>query len=74
MDGKWYAVYRDMAVNFAQDVIVVEPHTALTRTYDIGMYTDSIPAGQYRVLSVTHVPAGGNLYLYEFLIGEFVIQ
>ncbi|MCM3625764.1 hypothetical protein M3194_00120 [Paenibacillus glycanilyticus] len=74
INGKWEDVYSEVAIGFSQEQISLEPHTQITRIYDISKYTNDIPIGQYRVISPVLVPVKKNTYDVESLSGEFTIE
>jgi hypothetical protein len=72
--GKWQDVYREKAVGFSRETISVAPHTQITHTYDISIYINNIPAGNYRVVSPVLVPLKPNISEAHVLCGEFIIN
>ncbi len=74
VDGKWQDVYREKAVGFSHEKISLDPHTQITHTYDISIYTNNIPAGNYRVVSPVLIPVKQNTSEAHVLCGEFTIN
>ncbi|QHI73490.1 immunoglobulin-like domain-containing protein [Aminipila terrae] len=72
--NKWKDVYREKAVGFSQEEINLDPHTELKRIYDINIYTENIPLGNYRVVTPVLVPINEKTFDSKVICGEFEIK
>ena len=74
VDDKWQDVYREKAVGFSREEVILDPNTQMLHTYDISKYENNISTGNYRVVSPVLVPVKEKTFEAHVMCGEFTIK
>ncbi len=71
----WKDVYRDVSVNFSEEIIKLQPYEQISRKFEIGKYTDDVNMniGLYRIVSPIQGVFSENDYQYYLVFSEFTI-